>query len=91
MARFPAPQKTLQQLTNSQQRRGMADNIQSVASARNRQEEGAPMADKSNDPAVIWQTTIGEWGVHLLRQSGHGLAEIPQGDEPGRRRNGGRA
>src|ERR1700712_3974525 len=44
-------------LTAPVQQCGMAANRRST---RHRSEEGAPMADKSNDPAAIWQNMIGE-------------------------------
>jgi hypothetical protein len=61
MPRFVAAQKAFcgLVLTDQPQRCGMAGNKQGLQSARNLRGE-RQMADKGNDPAVIWQTMIGE-------------------------------
>src|SRR6185312_1262436 len=60
MAWFPAPQKALRRLTGPSQRCGMGQTASEAWQALVTFRERAPMADKGNDPAVIWQTMIGE-------------------------------
>ncbi len=93
MARFSAPQKAFAAVDRPaatvwyglRQKRG-------AASARNLSGE-APMADKSNDPAAIWQSMIGEMEKEFNSFANQAMTspEFSQSDEPGRRRDGGRA
>jgi hypothetical protein len=48
------------------------------------------MADKGNDPAVVWPMMIAEWKVQFFANQAM-LRPVLQGDEPGRRCRGGRS